>query len=202
MEMALCGDAGRFWNMAGDYRAAPAGFFRKALWVDCLFAVAYPAMFISLGYLCAFHFFGRAGWPFSLIYALATVTGVLDLRENAGILRLLGKGPASSDSFQIMRLRAASVQKWVFFFLTAGASGLALLILQLYPGPSFQPSWMITGAGILMTLASLVGLTNIRNVRNTQDLMRTIRDAMRSVQMALLIIVVLYLVLGIQAFIA
>jgi hypothetical protein len=123
---------------------------RLVTWIDFVFLVAYPCIYVGIALLLATH--GRAPRGIaSMLIVLAAAMAIGDALENGELLRLMQEVDPSRMAPALVRLRIFTLVKW---YAVYAASGL----VAVYVGR--ETGWW-RWSGIFFALAALLGLAAI-----------------------------------------
>ena len=123
---------------------------RLVTWIDCLFLLAYPCLYVGIALLLAAH--GRASRGMaSVLIALAVAMAIGDALENRELLGLIREVDPARMAPALERLRIFTLVKWYALY---AASGLAAFYVLREPG------WW-RWSGVFFALAALLGLAAI-----------------------------------------
>ena len=123
---------------------------RLATWIDCLFLLAYPLLYVGIAFLLAAH--GRLPRGMvTVVVVLAVAMAVGDALENQELLRLMRAVDPSRMGPALGRLRIFTLVKWYALYTAS-----ALVAVHVW-GEAGWWRW----SGVLFGLAALLGLAAI-----------------------------------------
>ncbi len=123
---------------------------RLVTWIDFVFLLAYPCIYVGIAWLLAAH--GRASRAVaSALVALAAAMAIGDALENRELLRLMQEVDPSRMAPTLARLRIFTIVKWYALY---AASGLVAVHVGRETG------WW-RWSGVFYALAAFLGLAAI-----------------------------------------
>jgi hypothetical protein len=123
---------------------------RLLTWIDFLFLLAYPGIYVGIALLLAAH--GRASRGMaSVLIALAATMAIGDALENRELLRLMQEVDPSRMAPALARLRIFTLVKWYALYAASG-------LVAIYIGR--ETGWW-RWSGVFFALAALLGLAAI-----------------------------------------
>jgi hypothetical protein len=123
---------------------------RLATWIDCLFLLAYPLIYVGIAFLLAAHGRLRRG-TVTVVVVLAIAMAVGDALENQELLRLMREVDPTHMRPALARLRIFTLVKW--YALYAASALVAVHVWR-------EASWW-RWSGVFFGLAVLLGLAAI-----------------------------------------
>ena len=120
---------------------------RLATWIDCLFLLAYPGIYVGIALLLAAHG-GMSHGLVRLVAALAVMMAVGDALENATLFRLMREVDPVRMAPALVQLRIFTLVKW--YALYAASALVAVAIRR-------EPGWWRWSA-LFFAAAALLGL--------------------------------------------